>query len=180
MGISALLSVVWSAGAQITTVTKEYRTKATFLATFPSFIDWPEDAFPAGTSPFLVCVVGDFQFGTSLAEFTRSSFPHGRRVEVRWVHKDSELRECHILFVSRSEAKRYAKVLQLVQGADVLTVGETSDFLSAGGALSFAFQNESLQFEVNLPAARDAHLRVSSKLLALARRVVGRPETTKG
>jgi YfiR/HmsC-like len=180
MGISVLSSVARSACAQMTTVTKEYRTKATFLATFPSFIDWPEDAFPAGTAPFLVCVVGDFQFGTSLAEVTRSSLPHGRRVEVRWVHKDSELRKCHILFVSRSEAKRYARVLQLVQGADVLTVGETSDFLSAGGALSFTFQNESLQFEVNLPAARDAHLRVSSKLLALARRVVGTPETTKG
>lgn len=161
-------------------VTQEYRIKATFLATFPSFIDWREEAFPGATAPFLVCVVGDFQFGTSLAEFTRTSSPHGRRVEVRWMHKDADLRKCHILFVSRSEAKRYAKVLQKVQGADVLTVGETTDFLNAGGALSFLFQNESLQFEVNLLAATEAHLRISSKLLALARRVVGKAEASKG
>jgi hypothetical protein len=81
--------------------------------------------------------------------------------------------------VSRSESKRYAKVLQVVQGADVLTVGETPDFLSAGGALSFSFKNEALQFEVNLVAADDAHLRVSSRLLALARRVVNNPESSK-
>jgi hypothetical protein len=38
--------------------------------------------------------------------------------------------------------------------------------------LSFSFQNESLQFEVILAAANEAHLQVSSKLLALAHRVV--------
>jgi len=175
-GLAAALLLSWSATAQMTSVSPEYRTKATFLATFPSFIEWPEEAFVGTAAPFLVCVVGDFKFGTSLAELTRSSTPHGRRVEVLWIHKDSELRKCHILFVSRSEAKRYSKLLQLVQGADVLTVGETTDFLTAGGALSFVTHNDSLQFEVNLPAATDAHLRVSSKLLALARRVVGKPE----
>jgi hypothetical protein len=93
------------------------------------------------------------------------------------VHKDPELRSCHILFVSQSQAKRYAKVLQAVQGANVLTVGETPDFLSAGGAFTFSFQNEALQFDVNLLAANDAHLKVSSRLLA--RRVVNQTESSK-
>ncbi len=177
LGIAFMLVAAHSVTGQ-SSIPLEYRDKASFLATFPSFIDWPGDAFPAAGTPFLVCVVGDFRFGTYLAEITRSATPHGRRVEVRWVHKDQELRSCHILFVSRSESKRYAKVLQVVQGADVLTVGETPDFLSAGGALSFSFQNDALQFEVNLLAANDAHLRVSSRLLALARRVVI-PESSK-
>jgi hypothetical protein len=97
-------------------------------------------------------------------------------VEVRWIHRDADFRKCHILFVSRSESKRYPRVLQLIQGADIITVGETPDFLSAG----FSFQDHALQFEVNLIAVGDANLRVSSRLLALARRVVGRPEATKG
>jgi hypothetical protein len=45
--------------------------------------------------------------------------------------------------------------------------------------LSFSFQNEALQFEVNLVAANDAHLKVSSKLLAIARRVVNNPNSSK-
>lgn len=163
-----------------TTVAPEYRTKASFLATFPSFIDWPDTAFSSVQAPFLVCVLGDYRFGTVLAELSRTTSPHGRRVEVRWVHKDQELHSCHILFVSYSEAKRYAKVLQIVQGTGVLTVGETPDFLAAGGMLSFSFQNDSLQFEVNLAATNEAHLRVSSRLLALARRVVNNPESAKG
>ena len=158
----------------------EYRSKAHFLATFPSFVDWPDAVFSSEQSPFVLCVRGDFSFGTSLAELARNSSPHGRRVEVRWVHKDLELRNCHVVFISRSEAKRYAKLLQVLEGADVLTVGETEGFLGAGGAISFLLEHETLQFEVNLIAADTAHLKISSRLLALARHVVTRTEAAKG
>jgi hypothetical protein len=105
---------------------------------------------------------------------TRSVSPHGRRIEVRRVHKDPELRNCHILFVSRSEARRYAKVLQAVQGVDVLTVGETPDFLSAGGD-EFFHPERSLAVRGESP-----HLRMNSRLLALARRVLNKPEPDTG
>ena len=156
-------------------VPAEYRTKASFLTAVPSFIDWPEGAFTSAEAPFLVCVLGDFQFGTVLAELARNALPHARHIDVRWTRKDQELKNCHLLFVSKSEVKKYPKILYIVQGAGVLTIGETPDFLSAGGMLSLSFQSDSLRFEVNLVAANEAHLRVSSKLLALARRVVSGP-----
>jgi len=131
-------------------------------------------------SPFLICVRGDFSFGTSLAELARGASPHGRRVGVRWVRKDQDLRNCHIAFVSRSESKRYAKRLQVLEGTGVLTVGETDAFLGAGGAISFSFERETLQFEVNLIAADTSHLKIRSRLLALARHVVTRTEAAKG
>jgi YfiR/HmsC-like len=159
----------------------EYRSKAIFLAAFPIFVEWPDTAFSSAQSPFLICVRGDFSFGTSLAELTRGASPHGRRVEVRWVHKDQELRSCHIAFISHSELKRYPKLLQLLDGTGVLTVGETDDFLTAGGIISFSSSgHETLQFGVNLVAADTAHLRISSRLLALARHVVSRAEAAKG
>ncbi len=157
----------------------EYLAKANFLATFPSFIDWPDSAFPSPQASIVLCVRGDFAFGTSLAVLTRGISVHGRALEVRWVRKDEELRSCHIVFVSRSEAKRYTKLLQTLDGASILTVGETSDFLAAGGAVAFSFRAETLQFEVNLPHANTAHLRISSHMLALARRVVTSVAVTK-
>jgi hypothetical protein len=158
----------------------EYRAKAQFLATFPNFIDWPDSAFPSPQSSILLCVRGDFGFGTALAEFTRGISVHGRAIEVRWVRKDEDLRACHIVFVSHSEASRYAKLLQTLEGTSVLTVGETPDFLAAGGAVSFSLQREILQFEVDLLHANKAHLRISSRLLVLARRVVTSVEAAKG
>jgi YfiR/HmsC-like len=158
---------------------QEYRNKAHFLATFPSFIDWPESAFPSPESPFLLCVRGEFSFGTSLAELARSVSPHGRRIDVKWVHKDQDLRNCHVAFVSRSESKNYTKLLHSLEGAGVLTVGETPDFLGAGGIITFDLDRDVLQFEVNLVAADNARLKISSHLLTLARRVLSRTEAAK-
>jgi YfiR/HmsC-like len=157
----------------------EYRNKANFLATFPSFIDWPDEAFSSSLSPLVLCVRGDFSFGTSLAELARSASPHGRRGEVRWAHQDLELRNCQIVFVSRSEGKRYVRLLQTLEGMGILTVGETPDFLAAGGMISFAVQGEALHFEVNLSAAENARLKISSRLLALAKRVINKTEAAK-
>jgi hypothetical protein len=173
--VVATLMAPLSAAAP-TTMETEYRIKANFLVTFPNFIEWPESAFSSAKAPFLVCVAGAFPFGTSLAQATRTVSPHGRKVEVVWIHKDQEMRSCHILFVSHVEGKKYSKILQVVQGADVLAVGETADFLDAGGAMTFSFREDVLQFEVNLGAVTSAHLKVSSRLLAIAKRVTNKPE----
>jgi len=158
----------------------EFQDKAAFLSQFPNFIEWPDAAFPAPKSPFVICVFGDFSFGTSLAEATRKETFHGRKLEVRWVKKIPELAACQILFVSRSEAARYRQVLAAVVNQRVLTVGETSNFLKFGGAVYFSFDDDTLHFEVNLAAASGAGLKMSSRLLALARRVVNVPEAAKG
>jgi YfiR/HmsC-like len=150
----------------------EYREKASFLVAFPKFIDWPSNAFPSDNAPLVICVFGEFLFGTSLAETTRGVLIRGRRTEIRWARKPEELRSCHILFVSRSEAGNYAKILKGVEGSSVLTVGETPDFLESGGAIKFLFQDERLQFEVNLGATDAAHLKISAAVLALAHQVL--------
>ncbi len=161
------------------TVDSEYRSKANFLAAFPNFIEWPAEAFPSERAPLVLCVFGNFSFGTALAELTRGASIRGRKVEVRWQHKEQELRSCQILFVSRSEEKRYGQILKTIQGASVLTVGETPNFLANGGVIEFVVEETKLQFEVNLGAAQDARLRISSNMLALARHVVTRIEAAK-
>jgi hypothetical protein len=157
----------------------EYQAKASFLAAFPKFVEWPSNAFSAKQSPFLLCVFGDFSLGTSSARATQGTSIRGRRVEVRWTRREQDLRTCHLLFVSRSESKRYPRIFKSIQGANVLTVGETSDFLVNGGAIDFLIAEDKLQFEVNMGAASDAHLIISSNMLALARHVIIRTEAAK-
>jgi len=124
-------------------------------------------------------VLGDFRLGATLAEVSRGAMPHGRRISVRWIKNDAQVHGCHVLFVSGSELSRYSKVIALVQNTSTFTVGETANFLAAGGMLSISFENEAVQFEVNLGSAREAHFHVSSKLLALAHRVVDPTESTR-
>jgi YfiR/HmsC-like len=155
----------------------EYQAKASFLAAFPKFRDWPPDAFSGGQWPVVLCVFGDFSFGTSLAQATRGTSIRGRRAELRWARRERDLCACHILFVSRSEGKRYARVFKSIQGANVPTVGETFNLLASGGAIDFPIAEDKLQFEVNIRAASDAHLRISPNMLA--RHVITRAEAAK-
>src|SRR5437879_3636401 len=157
----------------------EYRAKANYLANFPSFVEWPPEALPSANAPFLVCVFGEFPFGTTLAEIARGTAVQGRRIEIRWIRKPQELPACQVLFVSHSEQKRYNLALYAVRSRMVLTVGETPEFLDAGGIVSFSNQPGAIQFDVNLEAANKAHLIISSRLLALARRVVNQAEAAK-
>lgn len=167
-----------SVGADISQE-QEYRAKASFLSNFPSFVEWPDEAFSSPQSPLSVCVYGSYSFGLSLAESVGGKTVHGRRMEVKRTRAENDLRACHILFVSHSEEKHYAAVLHAIQGASVLTVGETPGFLAAGGAVNFLLQQDALQFEVNLDSASVAHLKISANMLALARRVVGKTVEAK-
>jgi len=162
-----------------TSPSPEYHAKAHFLSKFPIFVEWPENARPTGQAPFLICVFGDFSFGTSLAEKTRGTAIHEKRIEIRWIRRQLELKSCHILFVSRSEQKRYSQVLKAVSGQGVLTVGETPEFLDAGGIVSFTMQQQTLQFDINLDEASKARLKISSQMLALARHIVNAGEPAK-
>lgn len=160
-------------------VAVEYRSKAKYLANFPSFVEWPAEAWSSEKEPFLICVFGDYPFGTSLAEETRGRMVHERRIKVQWMHKTEQLHACQMLFVSRSEQKRYSQVLQTLRGQMMLTVGETPEFLDAGGMVGFSTQDESVRFDVNLGGVNKAHLKISSHMLALARRVVNPVEAAK-
>jgi hypothetical protein len=177
--LAAAIAVTFPVAAAQEYIPAQSRNKAAFLATFPSFVDWPEGAFSAPNSPLIVCVLGDFRFGTTLAEVSRDSAPHGRRMSVRWIRSDPPIHGCHILFISGSELSHYSKVIASAQGTSTFTVGETPNFLAAGGMLSISFENDVVQFEVNLGSAREAHFHVSSRLLALAHRVVEPAESAK-
>ena len=154
------------------TLSQEYQMKATYLGKIPSFVEWPASAARTSKAAFQLCTMGDYPFGTRLAWEVGGVTVGGRKIELRWVHREQELDGCEVIFFSRSEAKHYGKILEALKGKSVLTVGESEDFLEAGGMVEFSFENHRLQMEVNLVAAHSANLKVDARLLALAKRVV--------
>ncbi len=167
-------------GAAQDSIANEYAWKANFLAKTANFIEWPSDSPLQTANAFRWCVYGTFSFGTTLAEMTRDIAVNGKRGEVKWIHKETELPGCQIIFVSRSEQAHYAKVLDAAKPGRGLTVGETQDFLDAGGMVTLLTDGKTPAFEVNLEAAAASKLKLSSRLLALARRVISHTVTAQG
>ncbi|HSB75632.1 MAG TPA: YfiR family protein [Terriglobales bacterium] len=163
-----LLAVAASAAAQ-TPRAPEYEVKAAFLYNFAKFVDWPAQAFPGPSAPLRICVLGDDPFGEKLSRIVQDKSISGRRVVSTAVQAPAETRWCHVLFISRSDSGTMKRELASLRDLPVLTVSESDDFLPLGGMINFVLEQDRVRFEINLGAAERHGLKLSSKLLAVAR-----------
>jgi len=77
---------------------------------------------------------------------------------------------CHIIFFGKNvSTKTVLRTLTNVSGNPVLTIGEKETFIDLGGAIHFFMANERLRFEINTTVIEKQNLRLSSRLLKIAR-----------
>jgi len=151
----------------------EYQVKAAFLYNFAKFVEWPPGSFSGANAPYKICVLGRDPFGQDLRDITADKSLNGRRFEVNHVTDLQQARGCLILFICSSELGQMKQILGALRGSGVLTVGDTKGFAEMGGMINFVLENNRVQFEVNRKAAEESGLKISSKLLTVAKLVVG-------
>ena len=136
---------------------------------FAKFVDWPDKTFAGPRAPFMICVIGQDPFGSSLDKLLGQSVgDHPVEVDRYPTRSLSEAQHCQIAFISASEKPRFAKMIGSFHGKSVLLVGDTAGFASAGGMIEFQSEQDHVGFAINPDAAARAALTVSSKLLAIA------------
>ena len=151
----------------------EYQVKAAFLFNFAKFVEWPASSFSDASAPLRICVLGRDPFGEELRNITKEKTVNGRKLEVSQVFDLQGARTCQILFIASSETARLKQIFASLRGTDALTVGDTKGFVEQGGMINFVLENSRVQFEVNRKAAEQGGLKISSKLLSVAKLVVG-------
>ena len=147
----------------------EYQLKAAFLKNFVAFTTWPEECFERARSPFVVGVVGKDPFGKVVDLIFEGQKVGQHAVEVRRFERGSDVENCHLLFVPSAQTRNLKTIQRAISGQSVLVVGESKHFARKGGVVGFVIEDTKLRFEVNPSAAKRAKLRISSKLLRLAR-----------
>jgi len=150
----------------------EYLIKAGFIYNFAKFVEWPSAAFSQADSPIVIGVLGTDPFGNVLDRIVEGKKVGPRGFVVRrykWGKDVKDLKDCKILFVSSSERAHIDEILQSVKGFPILTVGETPGFAERGGVIRFTLEDNRVRFEVNVDAAHQADLNISSRLLTLAK-----------
>jgi hypothetical protein len=169
LGLVVLL--LSNAGAQSPTA-GEYQVKAAFLYNFAKFIEWPPSSFSDASAPLQICIFGRDPFGEGLRNITSNKTINGRKIEIDTVVDLQHARSCHILFIASSVTMPVKDIVEGLRGASVLTVGDTKGFAEQGGMINFVLENDRVQFEVNRKAADGAALKISSKLLSVAKLVI--------
>jgi hypothetical protein len=149
----------------------EYSVKAAFLLNFATLVHWPPSSFRSASSPLALAILGPRDFADGIEEFFEGKKVDTRPVEVMRISEPRDLECCHVVFVSASERNSYPEILGVARRARVLSVGETRDFARRGGIIGFYREGARIRFAINRPAAEAAGLRISSRLLSLARLV---------
>jgi hypothetical protein len=165
-----LAALLWRASAFADTPVQapsEYQVKAAFLYNFVKFVEWPA-AMADQHGPVLMCVIGKDPFGDALVRAIEGKKVNGRSMEVRRIAGPGDAVSCQVLFVSSSESGRITEIAGAVRAWSVLTVGEGERFTERGGMFAFCMEGQRVRFQINLKAATEAGLKVSSKLLQLA------------
>lgn len=154
--------------SQVTGEMREFQKKAEFITSFTRFVEWPARKFALPDSPFVIGVYGSDNLTGLLQEAIQERRIKDRPVIVKHLQNKEELRACHVLFISRSERERLGPILAEVRRENVLTVGESDNFLGKGGVINFVNLGGTVRFQISTEAAAREKLVISSKLLQLS------------
>jgi hypothetical protein len=145
----------------------EYQVKAAFLLNFTKFVEWRATETTAHNAPINICLQGA-PFGSFIDQIVADEVVNERRLSVHRLQRGSSI-TCHVLFVGGSETDIPELLAKMSRGT--LTVGEGEQFLRQGGMIAFVIDNRRVRFDVNLRAAQNAGIHISSRLLKVARSV---------
>jgi len=175
-------------------ISREDKIKAAFLYNFINFVDWPEERIADSNQPITVGVIGSRYFLKAFEPVKHKKIK-GREIALRyfpgyeklkksqkaddsqWNKKIGTLKSCHVLFLCTrhlGSIESSGRIIKALEDSPVLTVSETDGFLESGGIINFLMEDEKVRFEINNTTAKQAKLKIRSKLLRLAKRVIGK------
>lgn len=179
--IGAYLAVVFCLCAragtmQSTAAPSQAEIRAAFIFNFVKFTEWPMQAYTGAGSPITTCFLGADDVRAAFRSISIGKALNGRFLEDRGVKSAADMRNCQVLYVDSPRSPVVIDVLKNARQHDALAIGTSDDFLACGGMLRLQIENNRMRFDVNVGAIGRTKIKLSSKLLALARSVVDLPE----
>jgi len=164
-----LLGAGYPARAQDSSASSEYLVKAGFIYNFAKLVEWPTAAFAQPDSPIVIGIWGTDPFGPIIDKVLEGKKINEHGFLIKRLRSIADAKDCNILFVSSSETAHLGDAIRLAKSTHVLTIGEIPGFANRGGIINLTLEDNKVRFEVNVDAAKDAELNISSRLLALAK-----------
>ncbi len=147
------------------------RIKATMIYKFLYYVEWPQANSKTESADLAIGVIGSVSNFETLRTFSGRMIKDHMLV-VKHITDLNNVRDCDVLFVSKVTTFSAGQVISATGDASTLLIGDMEDFIDAGGMINFFLDKQDrVQFEVNIKAVQRAGLRISSRLLKLAKHV---------
>lgn len=136
---------------------------------FPAYVEWPDRAQVSSSAPVEIGVLGDDAVLAALKEIAGGRRDSEREIRIHRVDGLAAVKGLHVLFIGDG-AETSNKYIAAAHADSVLTVTEQPGG-EHGSVINFVLMSGRVRFTVSLLAARAAHLKISSRLLAVAQDV---------
>ena len=148
---------------------REALIKAGFIEKFTHFVQWPDEAVSNDSSgSFVISVIGENTFGSTLEELFSKVEINNKQVEVEFISSAENIGQSMILFVSGSERRNLNEILNYTSGKPILTISDSEGFGEKGVLINMFTEGDYIRYEVNQRALNKSGLKVSSLLLNYA------------
>ncbi|MBO7496790.1 MAG: YfiR family protein [Salinivirgaceae bacterium] len=146
----------------------EYEVKAAYIFNFAKFIEWPANYIEGDT--LYLCVYKNDPFGIILEKTMIGRKANGKDWKIKRISNLAETDNCHMLILSGIKLHEAMQVVKTIGEKPIVTIGdEMNNFCQIGGVINFLPQFSERQFEINKDVANDIGIKISPKLLLLAK-----------
>jgi hypothetical protein len=140
--------------------------KAAILSKVPSYVQWPSSAFLRSDSSLVIGIVGSEPFHDLLEKLLDGKQFNGRNVIIRRLDSFDQADKCHILYVPSRHETAWREARTRMETSGLLAIGETEEFLKAGGV--FVISERDRKLAIHVRNAAQAGLKIDSKLLRIS------------
>ncbi|MEP6874235.1 MAG: YfiR family protein [Burkholderiales bacterium] len=172
MLVASVSTVCWG---QVATTASESQVKAAFLYRFLGFVEWPAQAFERADSPLVIGVLGADALADELEAVVAERVVRGHPVEARKIRRGDSFAGLHVLFVGQAAGAAFPSLISASKGGALLAVTESEEALAQGSMINFVVVDNKVRFDVAPGPAELRNLKISSRLLTVARRVLVSP-----
>ena len=163
------LALAPAAAAVAQSTATERGVKAAFVYKFLGYVEWPAQAFARLDAPIVVGVLGADDMSGEIAYVVKGRNVDGRPIEVRRLRRGESLAGLHVLFIGAAERGRTAALVKSAHARGILTISEGDDAADQASIINLVVTDGHVRFDVVLEAAERAGIKLSSRLLAVAR-----------
>lgn len=143
------------------------RIKAAYVYNFAKFVELPA----ADDKSIRVCVLGRDDLNGAMQGLNHR-MAQGREIQVRKDVPLDQVKDCTIAFVSESDARLLPVVARQLANSPVLLVSDARQAMDQGAHLSLNYNDDRVEFDVNMLNLQKSNIKASSQMLKLARMVI--------
>jgi len=166
---STLTALLLGAAAMLVQAVDESELEAAIVYNVLMFADWPPDVLATG-APVRLCVAAGGGLAQALKALQGRDL-HGAPMQTQEVGAATPARPCHAVFVDSLSRPGLSPLLKTLRGSGTLVISDDVAVPNDDAGIVLSRAGTRYIFEVNMQPVKQARVRLSSKLLRLARTV---------